>query len=240
MADPAHVIDDSQRTAAKVAALACLLSYAAVVFAEFGIRQRIMVPGDIARSIQQIAVDERLFRVGVALNVGYAVGVVVLVTALYVILRPVSRHVALLATLWRLTTVVTWVLAVLGTLSVVHLASGADLQRLLQAEPVQGLVRLSGESVGDQYYVGLAFWALASTACSYLWLTSGYIPRLLAGFGLVSSIWCAFCTLACIIAPGFADLVNLWWFDSPMAVFELALSVWLLVKGLPRPEAARG
>ncbi len=33
--------------------------------------------------------------------------------------------------------------------------------------------------------------------------------------------------------------VNLWWFDSPMALFELALSVWLPVKGLPRSEPAR-
>jgi hypothetical protein len=29
--------------------------------------------------------------------------------------------------------------------------------------------------------------------------------------------------------------VNLWWFDSPMAVFELVLSFWLLFKGLRTP-----
>jgi hypothetical protein len=34
------------------------------------------------------------------------------------------------------------------------------------------------------------------------------------------------------IFPGFADVVNLWWFDSPMVVFELALSGWLVFKGL--------
>ena len=32
--------------------------------------------------------------------------------------------------------------------------------------------------------------------------------------------------------PGFADVVSLWWFDSPMVLFELALSGWLLFKGL--------
>jgi hypothetical protein len=30
-------------------------------------------------------------------------------------------------------------------------------------------------------------------------------------------------------------MVNLWWFDSPMALFELALSFLLLFKGLQNP-----
>ena len=40
-----------------------------------------------------------------------------------------------------------------------------------------------------------------------------------------------------IIFPDFAKVVNLWWFDSPMALFEMALSFWLLFKGL-RPRIA--
>ncbi len=238
MADAAHTIDDSQRRAAKVAGLACILSYVVVVFSQFAIHQRITVPGDAAQSLRNIAASEHLYRFGLALDLAYCIGAVVLVAALYVILRPVSRHLALLAALWRLMDVVTWMLATLSMLNVVQLATGADVQRLLQAEPIQGFFRLSREAVGDQYYVGLAFWALASTACSWLWLRSRYVPGALAWFGLVSSIWCVFCTFAYLIAPGFADTVNLWWFDSPMALFELALSVWLLVKGLPRPEAA--
>jgi hypothetical protein len=39
------------------------------------------------------------------------------------------------------------------------------------------------------------------------------------------------------IFPDFSIAVNLWWFDSPMVIFELALSVWLLVKGLTPPSA---
>jgi hypothetical protein len=35
--------------------------------------------------------------------------------------------------------------------------------------------------------------------------------------------------------PDFARVVNLWWFDSPMGIFEMALSFWLLFKGL-RPS----
>jgi hypothetical protein len=87
----------------------------------------------------------------------------------------------------------------------------------------------------DAYYVGLLFWGLASTVCSYLWFKSRYIPRALAAWGMISSVWCVTCAFAFFIFPNFDKTVNLWWFDSPMASFEIATSFWLLFKGL-RPS----
>ena len=75
MPNAAYTIDDSQRTAAKVAGLACILSDAVVVFAEFAIRHHIMVPGDTAQSLRNIAASEHLFRLGLALDLTYCVGV---------------------------------------------------------------------------------------------------------------------------------------------------------------------
>lgn len=52
----------------------------------------------------------------------------------------------------------------------------------------------------------------------------------------VAGFTCLFMMAACIfvfvIFSGFAKVVNLWWFDSPMGVFEMALSFWLMFKGL--------
>jgi hypothetical protein len=67
---------------------------------------------------------------------------------------------------------------------------------------------------------------------------SNYIPRPLAAFGVISGAWCAACTLVFYIFPNFAKVVNLSWFDSPMVIFELALSSWLLFKGLRPSEVA--
>ncbi len=44
-------------------------------------------------------------------------------------------------------------------------------------------------------------------------------------------------TAARVVNPAFADVVNLWWVDSPMVVFEIAVSLWLVIKGLPAPAA---
>jgi len=68
--------------------------------------------------------------------------------------------------------------------------------------------------------------------CAYLWLKSKYIPRGLSVFGVIGSAWCVLCAIVYLIFPAFARPVNPYWFDSPMALFELVVSVWLLFKGL--------
>jgi hypothetical protein len=128
-----------------------------------------------------------------------------------------------------------WVGMTLNLFDALRLLSGADYLRGFEPERLQALTRLSLSAGLDGYYVGLLFWALAATLGSYLFFKSHYIPRALATFGMVASGWCAVCTLAFIIFPGFGNVVNLWWFDSPMALFEITVSFWLLFKGLHLP-----
>jgi hypothetical protein len=236
MANRLDLIDVSQRRAARVAALAYLISVAFVVSANFGIRGPLIVAGDTATTVRRIAAAVPLFRLSITFDLLYCVGVAVLLSALYVVLAPVNRHLALLATVLKLLYAVTAVLMALGLLTIVRLASDAAYAQALGAEPLQALVRLQTSGAWAQYYVGLVFWALASTVLGWLWLKSRYIPRGLALFGLISSAWCAVCAFAYSISPGFSQVVNLWWFDTPMALFDITLSVWLLTKGLRLPE----
>lgn len=232
-------IEPAQRTAAKVAGLTCLLTMAAVVFANFVIHARIIVPGKVAETARNIMTHERLFRAGIACDLIYCAGLVAFLAALYVILRPVNPGLALLAALWRLVYALTWVLMTLNLFYGLRLVSGADYLQVFEADRLQALARLYLGARFDVYYVGLLFYGLASTVCGYLWLKSKYIPRALAAFGVISSAWCAACTFVFIMFPGFTKAVNLWWFDSPMGVFEMATSFWLLFKGLrPATDAA--
>jgi 4-amino-4-deoxy-L-arabinose transferase-like glycosyltransferase len=41
-----------------------------------------------------------------------------------------------------------------------------------------------------------------------------------------------FCAVVYLIFPNFSKIVNAYIFDSPMALFELVVSFWLLFKGL--------
>jgi hypothetical protein len=232
MADRLHVVDVTQRTAAKVAGLAYLLPVVFVVYAYFGMRAPLTVRGDMAETIRRIAAAESLFRLSTTFNLVYCIGIVVLIGALYVVLSSVDRHLALLATLLRSVQAFTATLTVLSLLAIVHLASNGALAQSLGAERVQALVKLEMLTGQDQYYVGLTFWGLSSTLLSWLWLKSRYIPAALAIFGLVSSAGAALCALVYLTDPAFRQIVNWWWFDSPMALFEFTLGFWLLFKGL--------
>jgi hypothetical protein len=49
---------------------------------------------------------------------------------------------------------------------------------------------------------------------------------------VISSAWCVICAFVFLIFPNFNKIVNDYWFDSPMAIFEMVVSFWLLFKGL--------
>jgi len=229
-------IDDSQRRAAKVAGLSTLLTMAIVVIGNFGIRGRLLVAGNAAETARNIIAHERLFRINIAGDLIYAAGVIVLLSALYVILKPVSRGIALVGVLFRLVYALMWVLVVVNSFNALRLFIGADYLGVFEAERLQALARFYLASGFDVYYVGLLFYGLASTVCAYLWFKSKYIPAALAAFGIIASAFCVACTLVFIIFPSFKQMVNLWWFDSPMALFEMATGFWLLFKGL-KPTA---
>jgi len=239
-----YTVDNAQRTAAKAAGFSYLITFATVVYVNFGIHDRLIIRNNAAETARNILAHERLFRIGIAGDLIYCVGIVVLLTALYVILKPISRGLALLAAFWRFVWVLTWLAMTLNLFDALRLLSGADYLRALEAEQSQALARLYLSTRFDYYYVGLLFGALSSTVCAYLWFRSRYIPRSLAAFGVIASAFCVACTFFFYIFPNFDEIVNLWWFDTPMGIFDIALSFWLLVKGLrasgiPEPDKER-
>ena len=229
-----YTVDESQRKAAKVAGFAYLITFATVVTVNFGIHERLLVENN-AETARNILAHERLFRIVIAGDLIYCAGVIVLLTALYLILKPVNRGLALLAAFWRLVWVLMWLVMTLSLLDALRLLSGADYLRAFEAERLQALARLYLGTRFDYYYVGLLFGASASTVCGYLWFKSRYIPRALGAFGVISCAFCVACTLVFYVFPNFNKIVNLWWFDTPMTIFDIALSFWLLFKGI-RPS----
>ena len=229
-------IDNSQRTAAKVAGWSGLLTFAIVVFGNFVLLNPLTVPGNAAATAQNIVAHETQFRLTVVCFLTYSLGVVVLLSALYVILKPVNPGLALVGALSRLVFAFLWLLSTLNMLSALRLLSNANYLQVFEPDRLQALAKLHLGANFDDYYVGLPFFGLAATICAWLWLKSNYIPRGLALYGVISSAWCVFCAFVYLIFPHFNKIVNDWWFDFPMAVFELVLSFWLLFKGLKPVE----
>jgi len=225
-------IDNSQRIAARIAGVSGLLAVVIVVVGNYVLLGPLVVPGNATETARNIVAHQTQLRVALTCFLAYGVIVVVLLSALYVILKPVNRLLALIAALFRLVFALLWLLTTLNLLGALRLLGDAGYLQVLGAEHLQALARLNVAANFDDYYVGLPFFGLAATVCAYLWLRSRYIPKALAAFGMIASAWCVFCAFVFLIFPRFSNVVNDYWFDSPMAIFELVLSFWLLFKGI--------
>ena len=228
-------IDNSQRVAARVVGVAGLVALVMVVFGNYVLLNPLIVPGNAADTARNILAHETQFRCALACFITYAVGGIVLLTALYVIFAPINRGLALASALFRLVFVMLWLVAPLNSFTALRLLGHATYLKALEPDRLQALARVQIAASFDDYYVGLPFFGLAATICAWLWLKSNYVPKGLAIFGLIASAWCVFCAFVYLIFPNFNKLVNDYIFDSPMALFELVVSVLLLVGGLKSP-----
>jgi hypothetical protein len=226
------MIDDSQRRAARIAGVTGLLAVVIVVFGNYVLLSPLIVPRDAAETARNIIAHQTQARMALICFLLYSANVVVLLAALYVILRPVDRILALIGALFRLVFAALWLLTTLNLLGALRLLGTAPYLQVFQPDYVRALARLQLAANFDDYYVGLPFFGLAATVCAYLWLRSGYIPKRLAVFGIVSSAWCVICAFVFLVFPNFNKVVNDYIFDTPMAIFELVVSLWLLFKGL--------
>lgn len=231
--------DPSQTSAARIAGFTFLLAIVIVVSANYGINFRLLIPNNAVDTARNILAHETLFRLNIACNLIYVVNVLVLLVALFVILKPIDQNLALVATFCRVVFALMWGITALNTLGSLRLLGSAAYLTVFKADQLQTLARLHLVSSYDAYYVGLPFWGLASTICCFLWFKSRYIPRGLAAFGMIASAWCVFCAFAFIIFPNFSASVNAYWFDMPLVIFEMALGLWLLFKGLAPSSPVR-
>ncbi len=224
-----------QHTAARVVGFIYLIAMATSMFAELYLRGPLIVRGDAMQTAINIAASERLFRISIVIHLITFASDAVLAVALYVVLRPVNRNVALLGAAWRLADCSILAAIMLNDFAVLRLLSGADYLRALDTQQLQALARLflSVEAAGFQ--IGFVFLGLGSTVFSYLWLKSRYIPPALASWGIFSSLVLALVTLAIMVFPGLG-VVGLTYM-APMFIYEVGLGLWLLVKGLREPAA---
>ena len=233
-------IDDAQHSAASVVGLSYLLALVPAIFAEFYVRARLVVPGDAAQSAANIMGHERLFRLGIAGNLAVFAIDVALITALYLVLQPVHRRLALLALGWGMIETAVLVFVTLSDFDVLRILSGASYLHVFEADRLQALARLSIGAHAATYNVGLVFAGLRSTTFCYLWLKSGYVPRGLALAGVIASFLMGACPLALVIAPELATIFPIWLYGGPIFLFELTMGFWLVFKGIrthPSPQA---
>jgi len=163
-------------------------------------------------------------RAGIMVEMITAIALVVLSSLLYVALEKQNGKIALVALGLRIVEV--------GLLAVSRLAM-FSLLRISQASVIAGhpanlqtLGNLLYDTQEFAYSLNMVFMTLGGTLFYYLLFKSGYVPRALAIFGLIAAPLSFIGT----VAELFGYAVPLFMF-IPNLPFELAIGLWLLVKG---------
>jgi len=231
------MIEPAQRSAAKIFAVTWLLAMAIlqVVFPRFYAPYLVWENGE--ETARRFLHHEEAIRIFLSGAFVHGVGMIVLLTALYVLLRPVNRGMALCAALSRVIYAVFWFIFILDMLGALRFLAGAGALRGFAPDGLAALAGAQLDAGRDAYYIGLVFNGLGSALFAWVLLQSRYIPRLLALWGVISAVYEGFCGFAYLLYPRFGLMHSANWYELPPMTFDLLLCLWLLFRGLKSPEA---
>jgi hypothetical protein len=165
---------------------------------------------------------------------------VVVAAALFILLKPVSRGIALLAAFFRLVHAAVYGVNLLNLFFVLRLLSGAEYLTVFETDQLHALVLLflNGHSTG--YLIGLVFFGLHCLVLGYLIFKSGYFPRILGVLLIIASLGYLTDSFANFLLPNYKayETIFLLVVFLPAFIAELSLCLWLLLKGVnvPRTE----
>jgi hypothetical protein len=228
-------ITPEQRSAARIVGYLYVIQMAVAVFGESFVRGRLVV-ADAAKTAENIAASERLFRLSIAGDLFVYAGVLVLTWGLYVVLRPVNRNLALLAAFFRVVETAVLCAATVNSLVMLKLLSGSQDLKAFEAGQKQSWVKLAYSTQGYGMSVGFILLGLGSTLFAYLFWKSRYVPGGLALLGIVGSLLLSVVTWATIVFPGLRVLGLS--YMMPLGLYEVGLGFWLIFKGLRAPAGA--
>lgn len=226
-----HRAGASPRALARIGGALYLVIIVIGIWGEVFVRGRILVPSDAAATAANLRAHEALWRSGVAAELVLLISAVALLLILFVLLRPVSRDLALLAAFFNLVSIAVEATATLPLLGA--LFPLADARYLGAFEPAQraALARMAIRSHAHGFGISLIFFGCFCLVVGYLIFRSGFLPKALGVLMQIAGLCYLVNTFALILAPALADRL----FPAillPAFVGEASLCLWLLVKGV--------
>ncbi len=228
--------ETSPQTYARIGGLLYLFIIVAASFGEIFVRGSLIVSRDVAATASNIIASETLFRAGLVGEMLTCVCDVTLAMILYVLLKPVSKNLALLGAFFRLTFIGFY--AVTKLFEIAALVALGQNEYLSAFEPQQlqtlAYMLLSVHSYG--YGVSFLFFGICCVIFGYLIKESEYLPGSIGVLLAIGGVGYVAFSLAQMLAPAFAGRLLFPWLILPAFFGELALALWLAAKGVNVPK----
>ena len=221
---------NTNKKTARIAGLIYLIYIVVSIFANVLGRSKLIILGDAATTARNIIASAMQFRIGFVLDLVSAVLFLLTAWALYVLLKPVNKNLALLFLLLNLGGVAVHCFSDLFLIASQLILSGAGYLKAFQADQLQALAMLS-LNIYKNGFSGIAqiFFSAWLFPLGYLVYKSGTLPRFL---GIIVMVEC-FAWLMFPVQFFFFPRNVVLPYVSSVAGFigEFSLMLWLLIMG---------
>jgi hypothetical protein len=221
----------SPQTYARIGGVLYLAIIALGIFGQVFVRERLVVPGDAEATAANIGASEALWRLSVTGELAYLTFGLALGMVLYVLLKPVSRNVALLGLLFNSVAVAVEVPARFQLLAALSYLGDASYLRAFEPHQLHALAYHAVRMHDFGFSISLFFFAGVCLAFGDLIRRSGYLPWLIGVLMQIAGLCYIVNTFAFLLAPSLSAKL----YPTilvPVFVAEASLCVWLLVKGV--------
>ena len=197
-------------------------------------RSKLIVYGDAATTAQNIMASEWQFRIGFMGDLLSAMLFLLTAWALYVLLKPVNKNLALLFLLLNLGGVAIQCFSDLNLYASLLLLSGADYLKVFQADQLQALAMLFLYLYKNGFTMAQIFFGAWLFPLGYLVFKSGFLPKILGIVLMVHCVGWLMTFLQSFLFPGYEAITYL---SYPLGfIAEFGLTLWLLIKGVKDQE----
>jgi hypothetical protein len=216
---------------ARIAGLLYLINIACGIFGELFVRGHLVVAGDPLTTAHRIMTSELLFRSGIAGDLIMHITDIPMTVIFYVLLKPVSKDLSLLAALFGMLQTAILCANKLSLVTVLLLLSGSNYLKAFDPNQLNALALLELTLHEQGFGVGLIFFGVSCLVTGYLMFRSGYFPKILGVLQAIAGICYLINSSAQLLAPALQEkMVPA--ILLPAFIGEFSTCLWLIVKGV--------
>jgi hypothetical protein len=226
-----QTVENSPQRYARVGGVLYLAIIVLGAFSEGFVASKLVVSGDAATTAANILASPDLWHLSVAADLIVVLLAVPLLWVEYLLLRPVSKQLVLLAVLFNLVSLAVEAISKLFLLVVLPTLKSAEFLKAFDPSQMQILANLSLRAHDVAFNIALIFFGFTCLVNGYLIFRSGYLPKFVGILMQIAGLSYLVGCFAALFAPSFADLITPAILLPPL-IGELSFCLWLLLKGV--------
>lgn len=213
---------------ARVAGVMFLVSIFAGGFGESFVPGKLMAANDMVETAHRMAASVGLFRASFACYLIEAACDVSLMAILYLLLRPVSRPLSLIALCFGAVGTSVFAAGEILYFAAALPAIDPDVARALGPDGGASFTYLCLRLYGYVFNIFAVLYGTPVILRGYLIFRSGYLPRVLGGVVMVGGAGFVVKNFVAVLAPRYDSMA----FVLPLFVAMISMAFWFLAKGI--------